>query len=91
MKKSILLLMTVVLAAPVMASAANGNAESGKNPCMLDSHNCASAQSDSIQGKIAKLQNELNKGTAIYTVDELKKLDAKFNEYTSLLTMIMYN
>jgi hypothetical protein len=92
MKKIVLLLISAMLAVPLMTSAAEIRTDAGKNVCILNSENCdLSAQNDSIQEREAKLQKELNKGTAVYTFAELKKLQSKLDGYRSLFTSMMAN
>ncbi len=91
MKKTLLTVCVVVLSAPLVASAANTEASVGKNPRLLHSEGSgAPLQSDSIQEKITKLQKEIQKGSSVYTADELKLLAAKLDEYASLLDAILY-
>jgi len=92
MKKIIVLLISAMLTFPLVAFAADIKNNAGKNLCVLNSENCEPyAQNDSIQEREAKLQNELNKGTAVYTPAELKKLQTKLDDYRALFANMMVN
>lgn len=56
-----------------------------KDECLLASRNCSDAVDD-IQMKIKKISNEIEKGTAVYTPEELKKLQQKLAEVRDLLS-----
>ncbi len=53
--------------------------QSGKNECLLASRNCAN-EVDSIQQKIDRIKGEISRGSAVYSNDELRKLNMKLNE-----------
>jgi hypothetical protein len=53
--------------------------DQGKDECLLVAVNCAQSV-DSIQMRIERLGNEIAKGTAVYTVDELNILKRKLEE-----------
>jgi len=55
-----------------------GNTEQ-KDECLLVSWNCAQ-NVDSIQQRIERFNNEIAKGTAVYTEDELNILKRKLEE-----------
>lgn len=58
---------------------------SGKDQCLLVAMNCGD-RAESIQNRIDMIQREINKGTAVYTEDELKALQRKLeNEKRDLL------
>jgi anti-sigma28 factor (negative regulator of flagellin synthesis) len=57
---------------------------SQKDECLLLAMNCA-GEVDSINQRIERLNNEIAKGTAVYTVDELKLLRNKLDEAVGLL------
>lgn len=91
MKKIFLMLIAAILAAPLVVSAAEGRADTGKNMCALNSEQCdIASKSASIQEKVAILQKELNKGSSVYTADELNKLQSKLDNYQSFLVSMMY-
>jgi hypothetical protein len=64
-------------------------AKEGKDECLLVAMNCEQSV-DSIQMRIERLNNEIAKGTAVYTVDELnilkKKLDDIYKDLDTLTT-----
>ena len=92
MKTIVCLFIVMALASPLVASAADATVATGKNLCLLNSENCAShTQHDSIQEIIAKLQNEENKGTSVYSNDELRILQAKLDDYQALLINLTAN
>ena len=82
----------MIFAAPVLADEGmmvNPVAEpeqqmGGKDQCLLVSRNCAGSV-DSIQERINRIQGELNKGTSVYTNDELRSLQNSLDKERSLL------
>lgn len=82
MKKSVLMLMVVGLfaAMPVLAAEQAHNEMEAKE-CI---QRCA-MQSESIVQKIERLQNEIKKGKTTYSVEELRKLEAKLKEANALM------
>lgn len=52
--------------------------------CEMLLKNCAQ-ETDSLQQKIARLNKEIAKGTTVYSVDELKKLESKLKEANLIL------
>lgn len=58
--------------------------------CEMLLRNCAQ-ETDSLQQKIARLNKEIAKGTAVYSVDELKTLEAKLKEANLILKNLMEN
>jgi len=78
----------MLTALPVLsAEHAMGNMDQ-KNECLLMSQKCAD-NVDSIQQKIKKLNNEIAKGTRVYTPAELKKLNDKLNDANQILDELM--
>ena len=59
-------------------------ATGAKEDCLLVASNCRDSV-DTIQQRIDKLQKEINKGTAVYTNDELRVLNRKLNDNNNLL------
>lgn len=53
--------------------------QSDKDECLLMAMNCAN-QVDSFQERIGRIQNEINKGTDVYTNEELKVLQNKLDD-----------
>ena len=70
----------MIMAVPVLADEGTTNpamepaAQDGKNECLLVAMNCAN-QVDSIQQRIDRIQNEINRGSDVYTSGELKRLE----------------
>jgi hypothetical protein len=86
-KKLVVMLCSLLLATPLLAFA--GEPNGGKNLCLLDATKCdASAQSESIQVKEAKIKKELQKGAAVYTKGELQILEERLLEYQDMFSSI---
>ena len=85
MKKSILMLMVAGLIAAMPALAAEqGHHDMDVKECIK---HCA-MRSESIDQKIERLQTEIEKGEATYSIEELRKLEAKLNEANYMLDSI---
>jgi hypothetical protein len=52
-----------------------------KDQCLLVAMNCAD-QVDTYQQKIDRIQNEIKRGTDVYTNDELKRLQDQLDDAT---------
>lgn len=59
-----------------------------KNECLLVAQNCPS---DSIQERIQRIQGEIGRGTAVYSNDELRRLNRELEEAQKLLEYEMTN
>ena len=84
MKKIAVVLMAAFMmsaAVPVMAAEMS---KEDKDQCLLASKNCLN-EVDSLQKKIKKLNNEIKKGTKVYSPAELNKLNAKLKEAEDIL------
>jgi hypothetical protein len=91
-KKILSITCALIVAAPLLAVAADAGNRTAKNPCVLSSDACgATEQSNSIQETIAKLQHELDKGSSVYSAAELRQLAAKLNEYRAFLIVMDSN
>ena len=55
-----------------------------KDECMLASRNCSDAVDD-IQTQMKRIAKEIDKGSAVYTPQELKKLQEKLSEVRELM------
>lgn len=84
MKRIVLMLMAASLMATSVPVFAAEMAKEAKDQCLLASKDCKN-QVDSIQTKIKKLNTEINKGTKVYSADEIKKLNAKLKEAEAIL------
>lgn len=51
----------------------------GKDECLLVAQNCGD-ETDTIQQRITRLNNEIRKGTAVYTPDELDVLKRQLKD-----------
>ena len=80
----LLLNASSVLAAEGMMSGDQGQTTMAKDECLLVAKNCVD-NVDSIQQRINKLQHEINKGSAVYTQDELRILNRKLDSATNTL------
>jgi len=86
-------IVIIMLAAFITSASVPAFAEdmkSSKDECLLASKGCKD-EVDSIQTKIKKLQTEINKGTKVYSADEIKKLDAKLKEANDILDKLISN
>ena len=84
MRKILVVLMAAFMvsaAVPVMAAEMS---KEDKDQCLLASKNCLN-EVDSLQKKIKKLNNEIKKGTKVYSPAELNKLNAKLKEAEDIL------
>lgn len=75
----------MIAALPVLAEeAVMGQQEPQvqKNECLLVVKNCPS---DSIQERIQRIQDEIRKGSDIYTNDELRRLDRQLDDAQKFL------
>lgn len=87
MRKTAILLLAAFLTSvsvPVFAE----EMKSSKDECLLASKSCKN-EVDSIQKKIAKLQNEIKKGKKVYSSEELKKLETKLKETNAMLDELL--
>ena len=61
-----------------------------RDECLLVAINCPSA-TDSIQERIQRIQDEINRGTDVYSNDELRILNNKLDEAKRFLEFEMTN
>lgn len=59
-----------------------------KSECLLLAKNCPT---DSIQERITRIQGEIDKGTAVYTQDELRRLNQQLKEAQATLNFELTN
>jgi uncharacterized protein YlxW (UPF0749 family) len=84
MRKILVVLMAAFMvsaAVPVMAAEMS---KADKDQCLLYSKSCMN-EVDSLQQKMKKLNQEINKGTRVYSPEELKKLNEKLKEAEDLM------
>ena len=55
-----------------------------KNECLLVAINCGN-QVDSIQQRIERIKGEIDRGTDVYTTDELQRLNRQLEEAVELM------
>lgn len=67
-----------------------GMSKTQKDECLLVSKNCQDATL-SIQEKMKKLQAEINKGTKVYSPEELKRLEDKLKDAENTLDILLKN
>ena len=84
MKRIGLLCAMGLLLATSMPAFAQQMTPAEKDQCLLSSQSCKN-EADSIQKKIKQLQKEIKKGKAVYSADEIKKLEGKLKEANDLL------
>ncbi|RNC69328.1 MAG: hypothetical protein ED859_07540 [Desulfuromonadales bacterium] len=96
MKKLIVAALTLTLCSSMPALAVEHGAahkqmdEKCAKECEMLLRNC-SQEADSLQQKIARLKGEISKGTKVYTIDELKKLEMKLKEANLIMKDLMEN
>ncbi|MBJ6727006.1 hypothetical protein [Geomesophilobacter sediminis] len=73
--------MCMSTAAPAFADMA-GTAQ--KDECLLASKNCSNTVDD-IQNQVRRLTAEIQKGTKVYSPDELAKLQMKLNDIKAMI------
>ncbi len=80
----------LIAAVPVLAiegtvdKALDQGVKTDKNECLLVAMNCGNSV-DSIQQRIDRIKGEIDRGTDVYTKDELRRLDRQLGEYNKLL------
>lgn len=87
MKKSILLLLVAGIFAATPVLAAEHEMSMTMKPASDCLQHCAQ-QSESITKKIERLQGEVNKGTSTYSLEELRKIQAKLDEANFMLDQL---
>jgi t-SNARE complex subunit (syntaxin) len=82
-RRNIFLIATLLCMSAAVPSFA-GMTGAAKDECILASRNCSNAVDD-IQTQMKRISKEIDKGTAVYTPQELKKLEMKLTEVKELL------
>jgi hypothetical protein len=59
-----------------------------KDECLLVARNCGNS-AISIQDKIERLKDEIAKGRAVYTLEELNNLKQKLDEVSRILDFLL--
>lgn len=83
MKRAIVILAAAAMAATAAPALAQ-TSTADKNECVLASKNCTD-QVDDIYQRMKKLNREIDKGTRVYTPQELARLQQKLAETQELL------
>ena len=84
----------MIFAVPVLADegmmspTAEPEQQGGKNECLLVARNCTGSL-DTVSEKIVRIQDEINKGTRVYTNDELRTLQNKLDDSNRTLNDLM--
>jgi hypothetical protein len=88
----------IIAAVPVLAEESFFNVEEGymnqqeqqgqKSECLLVAKNCPT---DSIQDRIQRIQDEIAKGTAVYSNDDLQRLNRQLEEAQKFLDYELTN
>ncbi len=90
--KNIAIMAVTLLLAALPAVAREGamakEPQAYKSECLLVAKNCPT---DSIQERIDRIQGEINKGTAVYTTDELRRLNQQLKEAQRTLDLELMN
>lgn len=72
---------------PVLADEVVSGMSTEKNECLLVAQNCGT-EVDSIQERISRLQEEIAKGTDVYSADELRTLNNELMRKNNLLNYL---
>jgi hypothetical protein len=59
-----------------------------KNECLLVAQNCPT---DTIQQRIQRIQDVINRGAAVYTNDELRQMERALDSYKKELNFLEHN
>ena len=84
MKRIATLMLAALLMAAAVPALAETTAKTAKDECLLAAKGCAT-EVDSIQRQVKKLKGEIQKGTKVYTPEELKTLEMKLKEVNKLI------
>lgn len=93
-KLSLLAAALMIMAVPVLAeegavkSMTDEGLRTEKNECLLVAMNCAN-QVDSIQQRIDRIQKEIGRGEAVYTRDELRRLNERLEDANKTLDSLV--
>lgn len=92
-KLSLLAAALMIMAVPVLAEEGSVKTmldegqRAEKNECLLAAMNCAN-QVDSIQQRIERIQKEIGRGEAVYTRDELRRLNDRLEDANKTLVFL---
>jgi TolA-binding protein len=96
LKIALLLAASLISALPALADEGMGSSmmgqdregQSQKDECLLVAKNCGD-RVDTIQQRIARINHEISKGTAVYSREELQHLDSQLHEANRTLELLM--
>lgn len=89
-KLSLLAAVLAITAVPVLAADSDMDRtfdqgqQGEKNECLLVAINCGN-QVDSIQQRIERIKGEIDRGTDVYTTEELQRLNRQLDEAVELM------
>jgi hypothetical protein len=92
-KMTLLAAGLMIIAVPALADEGamdrmlNQGQQVDKNECLRVAINCGN-QADSIQQRIDRIEGEIAMGTAVYTNDELRRLNRQLEEATKTLNVL---
>ncbi|GFO68744.1 hypothetical protein GMLC_23230 [Geomonas limicola] len=79
-----------VLAADMGSGTMGQDNQNSKDECLLMARNCGD-QSDTIQQRIQRINRELNKGSAVYSTDELRHLQNQLDDANHMMEILNEN
>ena len=80
----------LMLATVVPSFAAAAGQGGGKDLCILNGENCPERK-ETLTELIERLKREIARGEAVYTRDELRRLEWKLEDYEYLRYLILYS
>jgi hypothetical protein len=91
-KIAVVVAATLISALPALAAEGMMGADQQqgqRDECLLLAKNCVNSsdpiQSDSIQRRIERISNEISKGTAVYSNEELGRLKSQLRDANELM------
>jgi len=97
MKRIVLAIGALLISAlPVLAAEGMGastmdqDQQGQKDECLLVARNCSDSV-DTIQQRINRLNREIGKGSAVYTHDELMKLNSQLDDAEKTMDILLTN
>ena len=93
LKINLVIAASLLSALPALAADEMGNKMMGqdqqgqKDECLLMAKNCGD-QIDSIQQRIGRISHEIGKGEAVYSRDELMRLNSQLEDANRILEIL---
>ena len=90
---TLMIAATLISALPALAAEGMGSGtmdqdrQDQKNECLLMARNC-SGQVDTIQQRIDRISHEISKGSAVYTREELMRLNSDLSDANRTLEQL---